>query len=469
MEALEQAIGIGVLLRHPGRGLEVFLGQHAVDELRQIQRRKPRLHADCAPHPLQDFGLLAALRAGQRQQLERHRLAVGRQQFTGRLRVVSRPGGLAVIRGAFAQRALAGPANAVGHQFDESLAVHGQGQRAPHARVAERCAGMVQHHHLRAQPDVDACLQAGGARLLGLQGIDGLHQIDVASAQALQAGLLVGQRSEDDALQMGQARAPVGRIALDDDAVAARELHQFERTGAHRPDAVVGARGGDRRRRGDEGKAGPQNLRRKRGPATGQPEHHGVVGRRLDGRDRLHRRQAGAARVGIGQAFEVRSHGLGIERRAVMKAHPLAQCDRPAAAVRRALDAGGERAVVAAVALDVDQRVVHRVEDGLRAGIAAAAGRIERGRLGVQADVQRAAGLWCRGRGGRRRGGQGLRQGQRAKTRAQESLRAHGVCLLRPGCSGFQWLCRGCAAATPRYFSAGSMQAPLASWPTVAR
>lgn len=74
----------------------------------------------------------------------------------------------------------------------------------------------------------------------------GLQHVDVAGGQAGDAGVLVGDRPEDDLVQLGQALLPVVGVLLHDETVVALPRVEHERAGAHRLRAGVVPRGGGR-------------------------------------------------------------------------------------------------------------------------------------------------------------------------------------------------------------------------------
>ena len=234
-----------------------------------------------------------------------------------------------------------GAEGTVGHRrlalkdgVDDGRPVGGIQQRLAHGLVVGREAPRVQHELERLSGNGDRIeAQVRVARHeLGVDGLDLAHHLGLAAFQGQDAGGRVLVEAEDDALDGVfrldvEARPPgVIRPALDDQPVAGDVLHHAIRPGADLMELVsrgiVGGQGG--------GTGDPQVDLAERVQQSGirlgeiEPDgigvHHRVTGQRAEHEARLLR-----AIGGVGDAIQVGDHGLGIEWRAVLKVHVVAQ------------------------------------------------------------------------------------------------------------------------------------------------
>ncbi len=232
-------------------------------------------------------------------------------------------------------------------------------------------------------------------------------------------------------VEIGQILVPVVRVADHHHHVVVVPLLELERPGADRLAVVLLALLGHRLGRGDHARAVGEDQRQ-RGVGPAQAQRHLVRRQHLHRVDRfqlaLHRR----ARIGPG-AVEMRLHRRRVEGLAVMELHALAQGEDQGLGIGEL--PGGRKARLGCQRrrLEIDQRVVQRIEQHV-VGAGAARQRIERRRVERRGDLQDAALLGRLGEG--RRSGEGERQRrtrQRAEPEKGVATRDHGDSSISMG------------------------------------
>ena len=268
------------------------------------------------------------------------------------------------------------------------------------------------------------------------------HQVDPAGQQLVDPRIGVGDRAEHDAAQ-GRGAGPMVFVPLHRDLAVRLPPGKAERPGADRVAAVVLAMRHHRRGRHDQ-TGGVGQVRQQRRIGRVEVEAHrqivddlGVLDRREEERQR---KGAGVV-VGVAlvqHAVEVECHRIGVERRAVMEHHAVAQIERVDRAVLADVPAFRQgrldlqRAVLEAhetvIEVDQDTEVVDRGD----------AMGVERQRLGDLADRQHVRRHLRPDRGRRRRdtdkrGGEKERRGSPHRPRlGRDRLHGHSVHRRQP-------------------------------------
>ena len=172
------------------------------------------------------------------------------------------------------------------------------------------------------------------------------HHVDAARQHLCHAGVGVGQGPEHHRLELGRA-VPVVGIGLQDDGLVRLPLDERERPGPDGVAAEILALRLDRGRR-DDGACRRGEVRQERRVGLRQGEGHRQVVRRLHrGHRREEERQRERAgiveRVALVQhPVEGELHRLGVQRRAVVEGHALAQVEPVGQSVVRDLPAFGQ-------------------------------------------------------------------------------------------------------------------------------
>ena len=236
----------------------------------------------------------------------------------------------------------------------------------------------------------------------------------------------IGQRPQDDAVEVGLALVPVVGVALQHHAVAGRPRLDDEGPGADGIAVVVVALGLDRRRRMD----GAVLV----GPRQQRGEVHRRILERVDDRQVVLGFDAqrvgdveGAAAVVLGVllAVEVEGHRLGVERRAVRELHVGPELEGPGLEVVGRGPRQGEAGLGLAVLAEPGELLEEQAGGDVGRGVVDAdLQRIEARDVELDADGERAALLLGQRRRGREAGDGGQRQHDLEQTRGD---RRHGV------------------------------------------
>ena len=256
-----------------------------------------------------------------------------------------------------------------------------------------------------------------------------------APVQLGQPRLVLDDRAVDHALELHGA-APVRRVLLQHDLLAALPRHELEGPGADGVRRIVGAVFADGGRTHDRGGARGEH-RQERGARLLEHELHGE---RVDGLHGLHvaeevvgegiLAELGGRMLGIDLALDRELHGLGVERGAVVKGDALAQLEHVVQAVPghgpRLGQAGDDlRALVG----EGDERLHHAAAHAVGVEIGHLCG-IEIDGLGHEADDERAGRL--RGAGHHREEQQRRHQREHATDRRHRDAHRDllGICLI---------------------------------------
>ena len=215
---------------------------------------------------------------------------------------------------------------------------------------------------------------------------DALDQVELARLQIGETHGRVGDRQEDNAVEMYRVLVPIIGEAIEHDAILRYPLGEFVGAGAHRMLAELVARRLSRLGRNDHpGTVG--QLRQQRGERLVEHQLYRVV---VDDLDRFERADlALAVRARQGEvALETKLHRLGVQRLAIVKLDALTQLHRHGLVVVAEFPLRRQHRHDAELGVDIDELVAERSEDDA-ADIGARQGRVEDVGVLGKADPQR--------------------------------------------------------------------------------